>query len=302
MISAVESHSDMKSNTWLEKILPQAVFPYAQLARWDRPIGIMLTLYPSLWALTLACEGIPSLRLLFLFIVGAIVMRGAGCTYNDLVDFDLDAKVERTKERPLASGRLKKRHALGFLLLQLLVGFIILLQLTPQAIFFGMAGAVLICLYPWMKRFTYWPQAFLGIAFNWGIFIAWVSVKPSLNLAPVLLYGSAFLWTLTYDTIYAHQDKTDDMLIGVKSTALKFGSKTKSILRLFSSVQLGLLIAVGIAQKLHWPYALGLTVVGLHLLWQIVSLDIDNPRDCLIKFKSNQWLGLVLLLGILFGC
>lgn len=229
-------------------------------------------------------------------------MRGAGCTYNDLIDFDLDAKVERTRARPLASGRLKKRYALGFLLLQLLVGFIILLQLTPQAIFFGMIAVVLICLYPWMKRFTYWPQAFLGIVFNWGILIAWVSVKPSLNLAPVLLLGSAFFWTLSYDTIYAHQDKTDDMLIGVKSTALKFGSKTKLFLSVFSLIQMGLLIALGMLNHLHWPYILALILVGLHLLWQIFSLDINNPQDCLRKFKSNQWIGFALLLGILFGC
>ena len=228
-------------------------------------------------------------------------MRGAGCTYNDLIDFDLDEKVERTGFRPIPSGQVSKTQALIFLILQLSIGFIILMQLPGLTIALGCLSLLLVFTYPWMKRVTYWPQAFLGLTFNWGALMGWSTVQGTLGPTPFFLYMGGIAWTLVYDTIYAHQDSADDLLIGVKSTALKFGHKSKRYLTLFSLITLVMFGLAGWWESLSWVFYVGLSLVGLHLAWQVLSLNIDSPEDCLQKFKSNKWLGWILLLSLVGG-
>ncbi len=284
---------------WVER-LPERLRPYAVLARWDRPIGSWLLLLPGWWALALAPGG-PDLVLVALFAVGAVAMRGAGCVVNDLIDRDLDAKVERTRHRPLASGRLGVAQALGFLALQLLVGLLVLLAFNRFAILVALASVPLIVIYPLMKRITWWPQAFLGITFNWGALAGWAAATGALAPPALLLYAAGFFWTLGYDTIYAHQDKTDDALIGVKSSARWLGSATPRWLWGFYGVTLALLAAAGWSAGLGPGYYLLLIAVGGHLAWQIRTLDIDDPMSCLRRFRSNRELGLLVCLALLAG-
>ncbi|CAN6463667.1 unnamed protein product [Victoria cruziana] len=219
-----------KQRSWVDLYLPEAVRPYAQLARLDRPIGTWLLAWPCMWSITLAAPpgSLPDFRLLSLFGCGAILLRGAGCTINDLLDRDIDTLVERTKSRPIASGTLTPFQGLCFLGSQLLLGLGILLQLNSYSQILGASSLLLVFSYPLMKRLTFWPQAYLGLTFNWGALLGWAAVRGSLDLAVVLpLYASGVCWTLVYDTIYAHQDKDDDLKVGVKSTALRFGDLTK---------------------------------------------------------------------------
>ena len=225
-------------------------------------------------------------------------MRGAGCTYNDIVDRDFDAKVARTAARPIPSGQVTLRRAWTFLAAQLLVGLLILVQFNGFTIVLGAASLLLVFSYPFMKRVTYWPQAWLGLTFNWGALVGWSAATGGLAWPPLLLYFGGIAWTLGYDTIYAHQDKEDDALIGVKSTALKFGAVTKSWLLLFYALAFLLFAAAGIAAGLAWPFYLGLVAVALHFAWQILFLEIDSPGDCLAKFRANRFVGWLLLAGI----
>jgi 4-hydroxybenzoate polyprenyltransferase len=236
-----------------------------------------------------------------LFAVGALVMRGAGCTVNDIVDRDIDAKVARTAERPLASGRLSLQQALVFLALQLAVGLAILLQLAPLAIELGVFSLILVVAYPFMKRITWWPQAFLGLTFNWGALMGYAAVTDRLAWAPVLLYAAGFFWTLFYDTIYAHQDKEDDALIGVKSSARRLGDKTRPALYGFGAIVVVLLMACVAAADLGWPAKLGVIGVAAHLAWQAIAVDLDLPKDCDAKFNSNRFIGWILLAGLVLG-
>jgi 4-hydroxybenzoate polyprenyltransferase len=241
------------------------------------------------------------LLMALLFAIGALVMRGAGCTYNDIVDRDFDAKVARTALRPIPSGQISVRAAIVFLAAQLLVGLVILLQFNWLTIWLGIASLALVFTYPLMKRITNWPQAVLGLTFNWGALVGWTAVTASLDWPAVLLYAGGVAWTLHYDTIYAHQDKEDDALIGVKSTALKFGAATKPWLWAFSTATV-LLFGIAIAVVgLHWIAWVGLAAVAWHLAWQIRAVDLDNPADCLAKFHANRWVGWALLLGLFFG-
>jgi 4-hydroxybenzoate polyprenyltransferase len=290
------------------RFTPKAVWPYIELARLDRPIGTWLLLFPCWWSLALATSqsAVHSLDggfvlLVILFGIGALVMRGAGCTYNDIVDRDFDIKVARTAERPIPSGRVTTRQAVLFLGGQLAVGLIILLQLNSYAIAVGVASLLLVFSYPFMKRITYWPQAWLGLTFNWGALLAWAAIQGSLNWPALLLYVSGIAWTLGYDTIYAHQDKEDDALIGVKSTALKFGQATKSWLWFFYGLTCVLWAALGAGLELPWPYWAALAGVAVHFSWQVVTLDTDNPQDCLDKFKSNRNVGWILFAGLLLA-
>src|SRR5918994_1215434 len=284
---------------WIEH-LPERVRPYAVLARWDRPIGSWLLLLPGWWALALA-PGWPDLRLVALFAFGAVAMRGAGCVINDLIDRDLDARVERTRQRPLASGRLGVPQALSFLALQSLVGLLVLLAFNRFAIVLALASLPLIVIYPLMKRITWWPQAFLGITFNWGALVGWAAATGELPAPALLLYAAGFFWTLGYDTIYAHQDKTDDALIGIKSTARRLGAATPRWLWGFYGVTLALLAAAGWSAGLgFWFYPFLLAVAG-HFAWQIRTLNLDDPRSCLRRFRSNRDLGLLVCLAILAG-
>jgi len=295
---------DSLGETLLMRALPQAALPYAKLARLDRPIGTWLLFWPCFWGLALAAsEGnaYPPIVSLALFGFGALVMRGAGCTFNDIVDRNIDAKVARTAARPLPSGQLSLRQAWQFLLAQLAVGFLVLIQFNWLTIGLGVTSLVLVASYPFMKRFTYWPQFFLGLTFNWGALMGYTAINASLSPAALLLYAAGVFWTLGYDTIYAHQDREDDELIGVKSSALKLGRHTKLALVGFYGATLACLAGVGMLggmSVLFWP-ALG--VVAYHLAWQIYRLNIDDPENCLYLFRLNRDTGLIIGASILLG-
>jgi 4-hydroxybenzoate polyprenyltransferase len=283
--------------------VPQALRPYLRLARLHAPIGTWLLLFPGWWSLTLAAApgALPDGKMLVLFAIGALVMRGAGCTVNDIVDRDIDAKVARTANRPLASGQLSLKQALVFLALQLAVGLVILLQLSPLAIKLGIFSLLLVGAYPFMKRITWWPQAFLGLTFNLGALMGFAAVTDTLTWPTVLLYVAGFFWTLFYDTIYAHQDKEDDALIGVKSTARYFGSNTRTWLTGFAIATVLLLMGVVATAGLGWAAKLGVIGVAAHLAWQTVACDFDDPNDCKAKFQSNRFIGWILLAGLVIA-
>ncbi len=293
--------SDIPRASWLTRRLPRAAIPYARLMRADRPIGTWLLLFPCWWGLALAAPGIPNLGLLVLFALGAFVMRGAGCTYNDIVDRDFDRRVARTADRPIPSGLVSVRQAVAFLLVQLAIGFAILLNLNVYSIALGIASLLLVFSYPLMKRVTWWPQFFLGLTFNWGALMGWSAVRGELGAPALLLYAAGIAWTLGYDTIYAHQDKEDDALIGVKSSARRLGANTKPALWFFYAGATALLAVAGWTAGLAWPFWIALAGVAAQLAWQIRAVDLDSPGDCLAKFKSNRWTGWLLLAGIVAG-
>jgi 4-hydroxybenzoate polyprenyltransferase len=298
--------TDMPAQGWVDRLLPAPLRPYAKLMRLDRPIGTWLLLWPCWWSLVWALERAPAtgrewLYLAWLYVlfgVGAMVMRGAGCTYNDIVDRDFDTKVERTRTRPIPSGQVSVKQAIGFMLLLLLVGLAILLQLNWFAVAMGAGSLLLVFTYPLMKRITYWPQFVLGLAFNWGALLGWAAVAGSLSWAPALLYIGGIAWTLGYDTIYAHQDKEDDILVGVKSTALKLGAATRPWLAGFYIAALALFATAGIADGLGWPFYAALGLGAVQLAWQVADVDLDDAADCLVKFKSNRYFGWILAAGL----
>lgn len=291
---------DMPQDGWIGRA-PASARPYLRLMRLDRPIGTWLLLFPCWWSQALAADPWPDLGMMVLFAIGAVVMRGAGCTYNDIVDRDFDAKVERTAQRPIPSGQVTRRQAAWFLLAQLLVGFAVLLCFNTFAIWLGVASLVLVFTYPFMKRFTYWPQAWLGLTFTYGALMGWAGERADLGWPAILLYVACFFWTLHYDTIYAHQDREDDLIVGVKSSALALGSRTKPALAGFSLI---MIVLIGIAGALaglgplFWP--LLLAALG-HLMWQLWALDIDNSDVCLALFKSNRFVGWILLAAFVAG-
>jgi 4-hydroxybenzoate polyprenyltransferase len=281
--------------------LPHGAEPYARLARLDRPIGTWLLLFPGWWGIALAADGWPDLRLLALFALGAVVMRGAGCTLNDIADREYDGKVARTRMRPLPSGRVSVKQAVVFMLAQLAVGAAVLFSLNRASQILGVAVLALIATYPFMKRITWWPQLFLGLNFNWGALIGWTAVTGALASPPLLLYLGGIAWTLGYDTIYAHQDKEDDARIGVKSSALALGARTRPFLvRSYAAAAL-LWAAAGIGAGLGILFFLALVVALLQMLWQAVRVDTDEPADCLAKFRSNRLVGWLMLAGIVLG-
>ncbi|MEM7022695.1 MAG: 4-hydroxybenzoate octaprenyltransferase [Pseudomonadota bacterium] len=284
---------------WLDW-LPAWLRPYGVLARWDRPIGSWLLLWPCWWGVVLASP-LPDPWLMVLFAIGAIAMRGAGCVINDLIDRDLDAKVERTRHRPLASGQLGVPQALAFLAIQLLIGLLVLHSFNGFTVALGFAVMPLVLIYPLMKRITWWPQAYLGLTFNWGALVGWSAVTGSLSMPAILLYAAGFFWTLGYDTIYAHQDKADDALIGIKSSARKLGGATIPWLWGFYGVTLALLVLAGLLNGAGPWFIAGLVLAALHFTWQIRTVDIDDPASCLRRFRSNRELGLLVFLAILAG-
>ncbi|OJX09520.1 MAG: 4-hydroxybenzoate polyprenyltransferase [Caedibacter sp. 37-49] len=294
-------NNDLLTKFWLDRWLPAWVKPYTRLARWDRPIGVLLLLYPGLWGLTLASPILLPLKEYFLFMVGAILMRGAGCTYNDLVDHKYDGKVSRTSSRPLPSQEIRRIQAIFFLLLQLFLAALILFSFPKVTIQLGLLSLVLIAVYPWMKRITYWPQAFLGLTFNWGVLMGWTILNEKMSSIPFLFYMAGFFWTLCYDTIYAHQDREDDLLLGLKSTAITLGAKTYPFLSLFFLVMILFLIAGGFKANFSWSYSLAVALVTAHALWQLANLDIHDSTKCLRLFKANHWIGLIVLIGIIFS-
>ncbi|MCE9648688.1 MAG: 4-hydroxybenzoate octaprenyltransferase [Parvibaculum sp.] len=293
--------ADAPPENWVDLYAPAFARPYMRLARLDRPIGTWLLLLPGWWAIALAADGWPDLRLMLLFAVGAIVMRGAGCTFNDIVDRDFDGRVERTRLRPIPSGAISVKAAWAFLVVQCLVGLCVLLSLPMTAIALGFASLALIAIYPFMKRITYWPQFVLGLAFNWGALMGYAAARDTLALAPVLLYLGAIAWTIGYDTIYAHQDKDDDALIGVKSTALRFGAATHKWMWGFYSVMIAALVLVGAIAGLGSIYYAGIFFAGAQLVSQILRLDIDDASKCLALFRSNRDFGLIVFAAFVAG-
>jgi len=297
MIQSAGRVADATGN-WVDQSAPQWARPYLRLTRLDRPIGWWLLLLPCWWSAALAADlsgawG-PDPWHIVLLLIGAIVMRGAGCTWNDLVDRDIDGRVERTRSRPIPSGQVSVKAAVVFLVLQALAGLLVLVQFNRFAIGVGVASLGVVAIYPFMKRFTYWPQIFLGLAFSWGALMGWAGARGALEWPAILLYLGSIAWVIHYDTIYAHQDREDDALVGLKSTALLFGAKTKPMLALFSAAAAVLIGAAGYAAHAGFVFALGLLAFAAHLGWQIVRIDIDDPESCLRIFRSNRDAGLIL--------
>jgi 4-hydroxybenzoate polyprenyltransferase len=293
------------TGNWVDSFAPGWTRPYLRLARLDRPIGSWLLLMPCWWSTALAGAAVraavPNVRDIILFFIGAFAMRGAGCTWNDIVDRDLDARVERTRSRPIPSGQVSVRQAAAFLIAQALVGFLVLIQFNAFTIATGIASLAIVAAYPFMKRITYWPQIVLGLAFSWGALMGWAAAFGRLDPPALILYAGSIAWVIGYDTIYAHQDREDDALIGIKSTALLFGERTKPMLSVFYGAAVLLigwsayLVGVGPAS---W---FALAAFAAHLAWQVRRLDIGDPDLCLALFKSNRDAGLILFAGLILA-
>jgi 4-hydroxybenzoate polyprenyltransferase len=299
------SVADAQRGNWVDRFAPDWLKPYARLARWDRPIGFWLLFWPCGYSLALAAVAEPARgfdwRALLLMLVGSVVMRGAGCTFNDIVDTDIDMKVARTRSRPIPSGAVSRKRALVFLALQALIGLAILLQFNTTTVWLGVGSLVLVAIYPFMKRITWWPQLFLGLAFSWGALVGWTSQTGSLSLPPLLLYLGCILWVIGYDTIYALQDIEDDALIGVKSTARLFGSRARELTAAFYVGGFVLWILAGLAAGASVWFAVASIVPAAILAWQIATLDVQAPGNTLRRFKANHWVGLALTASILVG-
>jgi 4-hydroxybenzoate polyprenyltransferase len=302
MSPAAGSVADSTGN-WVDTLAPSWTRPYLRLARLDRPIGSWLLLLPCWWSAALAAvaarQAAPSLLHLLLFFVGAFAMRGAGCTWNDIIDRDLDASVERTRSRPIPAGQVTVVQAGAFLVLQALIGFVVLISFNGFTVGLGIASLAIVAVYPFMKRITYWPQIVLGLAFSWGALMGWAAAFGRLGAPALLLYAGSISWVIGYDTIYAHQDRDDDALIGIKSTALLFGEHTKPMLSLFYALAVVLIAAAGFLAGGGVLFAVGLLAFAAHLVWQVVRLDIADPDLCLKLFKSDRDAGLILFAGLL---
>ncbi len=298
--------ADAVGGNWVDRFAPTRSRPYLRLSRADRPIGTWLLLLPCWWGLLLASAATGRLGLFDAWIavgcaLGAFLMRGAGCTWNDITDRDIDASVTRTRSRPIPSGQVSVRGALIWMALQALIALAILLTFPPAAILLGFASLVLVAIYPFAKRFTWWPQVFLGLAFNWGALLAWAAHTGSLALPAVILYAGGIAWTLFYDTIYAHQDTEDDALIGVKSTARLFGNQSRKWLRGFLVATLCLLAVAAIAAlaplQAPMPMVLalgGVWALGWHMAWLLRNLDENDPESCMLTFRRCRDTGLIL--------
>lgn len=303
------SVADAPAENWVDRYATPAIQPYLRLSRIDRPIGTWLLLLPCWWGALLGALAVPDRAgLLTVWVLtgcamGAVLMRGAGCTWNDITDRDLDGQVTRTRSRPLPSGQVQVRQAMIWMGAQSAVAALILFSFNWSAVGLGLASLALVAIYPFAKRFTWWPQIFLGLAFNWGALLAWTAQTGSVALPAVLLYLAGIAWTLFYDTIYAHQDREDDALIGIKSTALLFGARTDVWLRgfLIATVvflSLAMIFAIApLADPLVLSVALaGVWAMGAHLNWQLGRLDIADPAICLHLFRSNRDAGLLVAL------
>lgn len=293
---------DAPRGNWVDSYAPAPWRPYLRLARADRPIGTWLLLLPCWWSLALASladgQAFPNPWYLLLFAVGAFVMRAAGCAYNDIVDRDFDAQVARTKSRPIPSGQVNPRQALAFVIILGFTGLAVLLQFNSFTVWLGAASLGLVLIYPFMKRITNWPQFVLGLAFNWGALVGWSSYAGDLALPALVLFVGSVAWTIGYDTIYAHQDKEDDLMLGLKSTALHFGPATRRwVAGLYTVALLAWTISVAMAGA-HAVTYVALAVVAAHFAWQVASLDITDADNCLTRFRSNRDAGLILFAGL----
>ncbi|MGD0531325.1 MAG: 4-hydroxybenzoate octaprenyltransferase [Methyloceanibacter sp.] len=294
--------ADARPENLVDRFAPAALLPYLRLARADRPTGFWLLAMPCFWSVALASRSIgaeyPDPWLLLLFAIGAFVMRGAGCTYNDILDRDIDGQVARTQTRPLPSGQVTAKSATIFMLALCLIGLMVLLSFNAATIWLGLGVLPIVALYPLVKRFSHWPQAVLGLAFSWGVLVGYAAVLGRLEWAASVLYGGAVAWTIGYDTIYALQDREDDALLGLKSTALKFGRATKAWLAgLYAVAWLGITLA-GMLAGAEIVFLLGMSVGGAQLFWQVATLDIDDPENCLKRFRSNFDFGAIVFAAI----
>src|SRR5665647_1295164 len=290
------------TGNWVDGIAPAFTRPYLRLARLDRPIGSWLLLIPCWWSVGLAgmhARHFPSVWHIVLFFVGAFAMRGAGCTWNDLVDRDLDTMVERTRSRPIPSKQVTVAQATVFMLAQSLIGLLVLLQFNRFTVLTGLASLMVIAVYPFMKRITYWPQIVLGLAFSWGALMGWPAAFGRLDWPAFVLYAGSISWVIGYDTIYAHQDRDDDLMIGIKSTALLFGERTAPMLASFYAGAVVLIAAAGLMAGGGVIFMLGLIAFAAHLAWQVMRLDINDSAHCLKLFKSNRDAGLILFATML---
>jgi 4-hydroxybenzoate polyprenyltransferase len=291
------------TGNWVDTHAPSWSRPYLRLSRLDRPIGSWLLLLPCWWSLALAAgiaRDISQLPLnIALFFIGAFVMRGAGCTWNDITDRDLDTMVERTRSRPIPAGQVSVSQAFVFLVAQALIGLAVLLQFNRFAILTGIASLAIVAVYPFMKRITWWPQIVLGLAFSWGALMGFAVTLNRIDPTALALYAGSVAWVIGYDTIYAHQDAEDDALIGIKSTARLFAAKTHQALMVFYTLAVVLIGgALGMAGS-GYPAWLGLAAFAVHLGWQIARLEIGDPALCLRLFRSNRDAGLLLFAGLL---
>jgi 4-hydroxybenzoate polyprenyltransferase len=295
--------ADADSRNWVDRFAPGPAKPYLRLMRADRPIGTWLLLIPCFWGLALGsfegAERTTAARYALLFAVGAIVMRGAGCAYNDIVDKDFDGKVARTALRPIPSGQISLRQAWMFLGALALVGLVALLQFNPFTIYLGLASLLLVAAYPFMKRITWWPQAWLGLTFNWGALMGYAALAGEVSASALSLYAAGICWTLGYDTIYAHQDKEDDALVGVKSSALALSGRTRPAIAVFYAGTIALFAATGAASGASWLFFAALAPAALHFALQTRKLDISDSSRCLTIFKSNRDAGFLLLAPLL---
>jgi 4-hydroxybenzoate polyprenyltransferase len=300
-MARAEEASDILESSPILRYLPMAWRPYARLARLDRPAGTWLLILPC-WhglAFALAASGAAiDWRMVYytaLFAIGALAMRGAGCVVNDIVDRNFDGKVARTALRPIPSGQVSVRQALLFMGALMAIGGVIVLQFNLLTIWIALASLPFVAMYPFMKRITWWPQLFLGLAFNWGALVGWAAITGELRVETFVLYAAGIFWTLGYDTIYAHQDKEDDALIGVKSTARLFQDNSRQWILAFYAGMIGWLLLAGFIAGLHWSFVGGLAMFGWHLMRQAKETDFDDPDDCLRTFQSNRDAGLILL-------
>jgi 4-hydroxybenzoate polyprenyltransferase len=286
---------DAPPGNWVDRHAPLWFRPYARLARFDRPIGGWLLLFPCWWGLALAERAngapYPSPWFVILFLIGAFVMRGAGCTYNDIVDRDIDAGVARTRDRPIPSGQVTVRAAAAFMVGLCLIGLAVLLQFNWYTVVLGISSLALVAIYPFMKRYTYWPQLVLGLTFKWGALVGWTAARGTLEWPAIVLYAGSVAWTIGYDTLYAHQDKEDDLAMGLKSTALRFGDRTKAWVSGFYTFAV---VMWALAAYLAGIGPIGMTALAaaaVHMAWQVATLDIADPQNCLVRFRANRDLG-----------
>ncbi len=294
--------ADAPPSNWVDRYAPHALRPYLRLGRFDRPVGTWLLLFPCWWAQTLAELGTgkpyPRLDYLAYFAIGALAMRAAGCAFNDYVDRDIDAKVQRTASRPIPSGQVSPAGALVFTVIAALVGLAVLVQFNTFTILLAIASLALVLAYPFAKRFTAYPQLVLGLAFNWGALVGWASIKGTIGWPAVVLYIGSVLWTVGYDTIYAHQDRDDDAQLGLGSTALRFGENTVSYVGALYGTAVVLWLVAGAMAGTHLIYFLALTLVFLQMSWQVATLDIANPANCLRRFRSSRDVGIAVFAGL----
>ncbi|NND50726.1 MAG: 4-hydroxybenzoate octaprenyltransferase [Rhizobiales bacterium] len=290
------------AHSWIERLVPAWFLPYSRIARLDRPIGWWLLLLPCWWGSALATASIgavPNLWHMALFLIGAIAMRAAGCVFNDIIDRNIDAQVERTRLRPIPSGQISVMRAGIFMVALSLLGLAVLVQFNIFTIVLAIASLATVAIYPFMKRVTYWPQLFLGIAFNWGAMVGWSAIVGSLTLAPILLYLGGIAWTLGYDTVYGHQDRPDDELIGVRSTSRRFGATTAPWLWGFYGTALTLIATACLAADLHPIVYGGLLIAALHAANLIRHVDINDTASCLKFFRANRETGLIVFAALL---